>query len=116
MKIKEYFENIAKTGRWQSLYDQKTDMNNYNFLTRRDQVNRLLKSDDLSGHMLDLGCGTGLIEKLWKKNKDSDATTPPSNAYFVGVDMSSLMIAEATEVYDELVHATIDEYFQQQQD
>jgi hypothetical protein len=40
------------------------------------------------------GTGTGLIGKLWHK-KDT-LTAPP--VYLVGVDMSSLMIAEATEV------------------
>lgn len=85
MKIKEYFENIAKTGRWQSLYDQKTDMNNYNFLTRRDQVNRLLKSDDLSGHMLDLGCGTGDYVEIAHQH----------NLAFHGLDFSPAMLIRA---------------------
>jgi len=59
MKVKDYFEDAAKRGTWASLYDEELDRHNYNFLTRRAQVIRLLSTDQTFNQVLDLGCGTG---------------------------------------------------------
>ena len=61
--------------------------------------------------LLDLGCGTGLVGKLWKEQ--NDVATTPTSTYFVGVDMSSSMLEMSPSgVYDRMVHSTIDEYFE----
>ena len=59
MKVKDYFEGVAKRGAWASLYQGEIAAHNYNFLTRREAVMRLLKKDGPFDRVLDVGCGRG---------------------------------------------------------
>ena len=66
--------------------------------------------------VLDLGCGTGLIGKLWRKQNENNNINEndgndDENAYFVGIDMSSNMLDIAANIYTRVIHSTIDEYF-----
>ena len=61
--------------------------------------------------LLDLGCGTGLVGKLWKEQ--TAVATTPTATYIVGVDMSSSMLEMSPSgVFNRMVHSTIDEYFE----
>ena len=64
-----------------------------------DEMKKQLMSSEKTS-LLDLGCGTGLIAKLYKKNILNDI-------HIVGVDMSSLMIDQAKDHYDILIQDDI---------
>lgn len=82
-KTKEYFDNLAKTGVWPSRYGPM-NFTNYNFITRRNSVARILKNDFFSS-VLDLGCGTGDYYELLQNHSEK----------YVGVDFSATMIKQA---------------------
>ena len=82
-----------------------------------EMVRQFIDGESLSPtavlRVLDLGCGTGLVGKLWKEqNIDNQKMGRQKKmTHFVGVDMSFKMLALADEVYDRIVHGTIDEFF-----
>jgi predicted TPR repeat methyltransferase len=73
-----------------------------------DAVAAMIPAADKTLDVLDVGCGTGLCGPL----------LAPYARRLVGVDLSKgmLKLAEEKHVYDELVHAELTEYLQQQAD
>jgi ubiquinone/menaquinone biosynthesis C-methylase UbiE len=84
---KDQFDRLADSGTWPSRYDPSA-IENYNFITRRDGVRRLLGADRFDA-VLDLGCGTGDYCELLSEVASE----------YVGVDFSPVMIQRATLVH-----------------
>jgi SAM-dependent methyltransferase len=85
--LRDYFERRAREGSWGVLYDGPPTLDNYNFLTRRDAVLRLLEADGPYQRVLDVGCGTG----------DYAGVALRHGGEYHGVDFSAGMIAGARE-------------------
>jgi len=45
--MKEFWDNLARAGTWHSYYDDEVNFQNYNFITRRRGVVRLLAEKDI---------------------------------------------------------------------
>ncbi|MQF66921.1 class I SAM-dependent methyltransferase [SAR202 cluster bacterium AD-802-F09_MRT_200m] len=90
MKVKDYFEDVAERGVWGSLYDEDQAVYNYNFLTRRAEVLRLLKGDGAFDRILDVGCGTADYAQVAYEHQSS----------FHGIDFSPSMIRQARQQLD----------------
>lgn len=97
-------ENVAE--RYESLsegYDEKCGELSYPGPTLiSDLMQEYLSDRDAQLAILDLGCGTGLLGSILRAKAQS----------LVGVDLSEKMLrrAEATSMYDRLVHADAIEY------
>lgn len=90
-QVLQHFDGLAINGDWSNLYDQdQEDMTNYSFRIRRERVVELL--DPILGqgmHVLDVGCGTGIMAPVVLGKK----------AHYQGVDLSKNMILEAKAKY-----------------
>jgi SAM-dependent methyltransferase len=87
VSLRDYFDQRAREGSWGSLYDGPPTLDNYNFLTRRDAVLRLLAGEGPFARVLDVGCGTG----------DYAGVAARHGAEYHGIDYSAPMIAGARE-------------------
>jgi len=96
-QVVQHFDGLAINGDWSKLYDQdQEDMTNYSFRIRRERVVELL--DPILGqgmHVLDVGCGTGIMAPIVLSKK----------AHYQGVDLSRNMILEARAKYVEIGEA-----------
>ena len=88
MNVKDYFEDVARRKAWGSLYDGNLSANNYNFLTRRAEVMRLLGRDGIFERTIDVGCGTGDYAQVASAHQSS----------FHGIDFSPEMIRQAQQL------------------
>jgi ubiquinone/menaquinone biosynthesis C-methylase UbiE len=88
-QVLQHFDGMAIHGDWSKLYDQdQDDMTNYSFRIRRERVVELLDPILRPGmHVLDVGCGTGIMAPLVLRRK----------AHYQGVDLSRNMIHEARQ-------------------
>lgn len=86
-QVLEHFDGMAINGDWSNLYDQdQEDMTNYSFRIRRERVVELLDPILQQGmHVLDVGCGTGIMAPIVLSKK----------THYQGVDLSRNMILEA---------------------
>ena len=83
--MQDFWEDLAKGGTWASHYKGETGLNTYNFYTRRDAVEKLLKNEGRFARVLDIGCGSGDYLQV---------ATAHEGAYF-GLDYAYSMIEEA---------------------
>jgi ubiquinone/menaquinone biosynthesis C-methylase UbiE len=86
------FDSLASQRAWENLYSRKIDRLSYNFVSRQRAVEELLK-DEVSGNVLDLGCGTGDLLPFFASR----------NVLYTGLDLSSKMIERASANHATLV-------------
>lgn len=78
-KVISYFSAQAINGNWASLYDP-TNPISYSFIQRFIKTVKLMQP--IQGNILDMGCGTGILEKVVVEN----------NAKYIGFDGAKEMI------------------------
>ena len=83
----DYWEERAKSqdDPWAPVYDGALDLSNYNFVTRRNAVMRMLEGAGEFARILDVGCGTGDYGQLSARHKGE----------YHGVDFAYSMIGQA---------------------
>ncbi len=83
-RVTRHFDAYAQDDRWGALYDPK-NARSHSFLERRDRSVELL--GDLAGaHLLDLGCGSGVL---------LPCVMQAGLAGYVGIDIAPTMIEQA---------------------
>jgi ubiquinone/menaquinone biosynthesis C-methylase UbiE len=85
----DYWEERAKSADdpWAPVYEGKLDLSNYNFVTRRNAVMRMLAGAGEFERILDVGCGTGDYGELSVRHKGE----------YHGVDFAYSMIGQARQ-------------------
>ncbi len=83
----DYWEERAKSAEdpWAPVYEGKLDLSNYNFVTRRKTVMRMLEGAGEFPRILDVGCGTGDYGELSVRHKGE----------YHGIDFAYSMIGHA---------------------
>lgn len=86
-EMQTYWEERARSDSdpWAPTYEGRIDLSNYNFVTRRDTVMRMLAGDGEFPMILDVGCGTGDYAALSKQHRGD----------YHGIDFSLSMIEAA---------------------
>jgi len=85
--ILKYFENSAKSGEWNSLYDPRNP-SSYSFIVRLEKAIDLAYSFK-NKKVLDLGCGTGVLVPFVIND----------GGQYVGLDASKEMLDEIKRIY-----------------
>jgi ubiquinone/menaquinone biosynthesis C-methylase UbiE len=86
-EMQGYWEERAQSASdpWAPVYEGKLDLSNYNFVTRRHTVMRLMRDEGRFERLLDVGCGTG----------DYAALAERHGSQYHGLDFSPAMVAAA---------------------
>lgn len=87
-KVISYFSAQAINGNWASLYDPSNPIS-YSFIQRFIKTINLMQP--IHGNILDMGCGTGILEKVVVEN----------NAKYIGFDGSKEMIEACNKKFSE---------------
>jgi len=92
----DYWEERAKSADdpWHPVYEGRLDLSNYNFVTRRNAVMRLLAGQGDFGRILDVGCGTGDYGELSVRHRGE----------YHGVDFAYAMISQARRRNQGMTH------------
>ncbi len=96
--VLRHFDDFAIDGRWADLYDHDGDaVLNHSFIARRQRVDELLEPILRPGaHVLDVGCGTGvMVPSVLRRG-----------GHYHGVDLSKNMIEQATRRYEATAEPT----------
>ena len=88
-EMQAYWDERARSSSdpWAPVYEGRLDLSNYNFVTRRDTVLRLLADAGAFERILDVGCGTGDYAALSKRH----------GGEYHGIDFSPSMIEAARQ-------------------
>jgi len=86
-KMQNFWNQLAKTGDWPSLYEKKFDLRTYNFFTRRNATLELLENESGFQRILDVGCGSGDYSILGEKYK----------CEYHGIDYATSMVVEGAK-------------------
>jgi len=92
-----YFEDSAKAGQWNSLYDSKNPLA-YSFIVRLQKAIILARSFQ-DKKVFDLGCGTGVLMPL----------VINAGGRYIGLDASRKMLDEIKKIYPKYVNKDKDE-------
>lgn len=86
-EMQAYWDERARSDSdpWAPVYEGRLDLSNYNFVTRRDTVMRMLEDAGPFERILDVGCGTGDYAALARRHQGT----------YHGLDFSFSMIAAA---------------------
>ena len=85
--VLEYFEDKAKSGEWDSLYNPGNPMS-YSFIVRLKKALDLL--EDIEGKTVcDMGCGTGILIPFILERK----------GFYLGIDNSDSMLEQIKQTY-----------------
>ncbi|MDP8230789.1 MAG: class I SAM-dependent methyltransferase [Candidatus Gorgyraea atricola] len=90
--ILTYFEDSAKAGRWNSLYNSKNPLA-YSFIVRLQKTITLACSFQ-NKKVLDLGCGTGILMPL----------VIDAGGQYIGLDASRKMLDEIKRIYPNYIN------------
>ncbi len=90
--VVKVFDSLASQKIWENLYHQKIGRLSYGFVARQRSVEGLLQAQ-VSGSVLDLGCGTGDLLPFFMSK----------NISYTGLDLSSKMIERAAANHAGLV-------------
>lgn len=102
--IVSYFRNQASSGDWASLYDPKNPIS-YPFIQRFVKTVDLMQP--ISGEILDMGCGTGIMVKV----------VTEQGAKYTGFDLAPEMIEACNKKFsEEIIKGTVAFYLNDSSD